>query len=235
MNFTTTRKKLVKLLIIVALCLICLSILAIISTYVFGHGNIYGLIPLFELDSEANFPTIFSTILLVTSSFLFYFLSKQVQVDGSKASRKFKFMSALLAFIALDEISSIHELLTEPLKALGNFDGIFFHSWIVVFIPLLLLLSIYLFRFIISQPKEFRNGLILAAFIYISGALGMEMIEGLFASTHGRINLLTAVLTNIEESLEIFGTIILINTLLKFILLKEHAHEIRILLLIEEK
>jgi hypothetical protein len=209
--------------------------LTIISTFVFGRGNIYGLIPLFSLDREANIPTIFSTLLLASSSFLFYYLGRQVQSDDIKASKKFKFMSFLLAFVALDEISSIHELLTEPLKALGDFDGIFFHSWVIVFIPLLLIIFIYLFRFILSQPKEFRNGLILAACIYVSGALGMEMIEGFFSSTHGRMTLLTAILSNIEEGLEIFGTIVLINTLVKFAILKDKTKELRLSLFIEEK
>ncbi len=74
MNFTITRKNIIKLLVVIAICLIGLSLLTIISTFVFGRGNIYGLIPLFSLDREANIPTIFSTLLLASSfvSFLLF-------------------------------------------------------------------------------------------------------------------------------------------------------------------
>ncbi|MBC8452436.1 MAG: hypothetical protein H8D65_01105 [Spirochaetes bacterium] len=236
MNTTLTRKAIVRRLLIIAVCLIGLSVLTIISTYGFGRGNIYGLIPLFNLDGEKNFPTIYSTVLLAASAFLFFFLSKQARTEDIRSSRKFKFLGGVMAFVALDEISSIHELLTTPVKELGNFDGVFFHSWVIVFIPLLLLLFLYLFKFIFSQPKEFRNGLILAAFLYVSGALGLEMVEGFFSSSTGsRITLTTAVLANIEESLEIFGIIILINSLLKFAAINERTHRIQLIFNIEEE
>lgn len=235
MIFTLIRKKIIKQLVIIALVLIGLSLLTLIPTFVFGHGNIFGLIPLFKLDSEANFPTLYSTALLSASAFLFYVLSKQEETVEKKASKKFKLMSAVMAFIALDEISSIHELLTEPLLLIGDFDGVFFHAWVIAAIPLLIILFFYLFRFLLSQPKEFRNGLISAAFIYISGALGMEMLEGYFASIQGRMTILSAVFANIEESFEIFGLIVLINTLLKFALKKENLQYMQFSIHIKER
>lgn len=234
MNFTLTRKKIINQLVTIALCLIGLSLLTLIPTFVFGHGNIFGLIPLFKLDSEANFPTIYSTALLGASAFLFYVLSKKEETVEKKASKKFKVLSVVLAYVALDEISSIHELLTEPLLLIGDFDGIFFHAWVVVAIPLLIFLFFYLIRFLLSRPKELRNGMILAAFIYISGALGLEMLEGYYASIQGRMNILSAVLANIEESLEIFGVIVLINAQLKFVLKKEKLQYMQFSIQIKE-
>ncbi len=217
MVISINRTPAVRTLIVISGILIGLNLLTIVSTYVFGYGRIYGLIPLLSLDKENNIPTTYAFILLVISGLLFLLIANIKRLERDASARKFRFLGFLFLYIAVDEISSLHELLTEPLKDLWHFEGIFYHAWIVVVIPLLVLLTVYLWRFYFALPKEFRIRLAAAAVIFLSGALGFEILEGLYASNHGRLNAVNALLATVEESLELFGVIILIDSLLRFI------------------
>ncbi len=218
MIITIDRARTVKTLTAITGILIGLSLLTVVSTYVFGHGRIYGLIPLLNLDKECNIPTMFSFVMLVISGLLFLLIAAMKKLEGDASVRKFRFLGFLFFYIAVDEIASIHELLSEPMKDIWQFEsGIFYHAWIVVVIPLLLLLVLYLWRFYFALPKEFKIRLAAAALVFLAGALGFEILEGLYAANHGRLNAVNALLSTVEESLELFGVIILIDSLLRYI------------------
>jgi hypothetical protein len=75
-------------------------------------------------------------------------------------------------------------------------------------------------------PAQTRRAFVLAGAIYIGGALGMEMIDGLYASLYGEKNLTYAFLTTIEETLEMLGIVVFLHTLLTY--LKRYVTTIRI-------
>ena len=55
----------------VILCLLLAHIAGQVSVYYFGFNGDTRLVGLFDLDSEGNIPTLFSTIILLTASLLF--------------------------------------------------------------------------------------------------------------------------------------------------------------------
>lgn len=217
------RKKVVGGLVTFSLVLIALSILANILTYVFGHGFLYGLIPEFNLDKENNIPTIFISLLLAGAAFLFWIVGKDAQNRLEPYHRRYGVITGVLVFMALDEMSSLHELLINPLQATGLFSGAFHFSWVVVYIPLLLLFGLWMLRFYLSLSRDMKLGLFLAAVVYVGGALGIEMVGGMIASSRGEANLLYGLTTTLEESFELFGLLLLWNTLLKRIAGSEAA------------
>jgi hypothetical protein len=67
-------------------------------------------------------------------------------------------------------------------------------------------------------PRKTRRSLILAAVIYVSGALSLEMLSGSLVKWHGtRKNIPVAVLSTLEELLEMIGVVVLIAALLAYI------------------
>ena len=56
----------------------------------------------------------------------------------------------------------------------------------------------------------------MSAIIYIGGAIGIEMIGGYYMSKHQALDFNYMLITSIEETLEIIGIIVLIDTLLKY-------------------
>jgi hypothetical protein len=74
---------------------------------------------------------------------------------------------------------------------------------------------VYFMKFFLRKPRSVQLGLFFAGFLYVGGALGIEMLGGAYASAFGELNLTYGLITCVEEACELFGLIILNNTLLK--------------------
>ena len=75
-------------------------------------------------------------------------------------------------------------------------------------------------------PKTTRINFIIAAIIYITGLIGIEMLGGQYHELHGRENLTYSMISTLEESLEMLGLILFIRALLDY--LSTHFSEISI-------
>ncbi len=196
--------------------------------YLAGYNYVYGLIPLFNIDTEQNIPTFFSSSLLLFATILLGVIAvlKKNQMD-SYASYwtvlSFGFLS-----MAIDEASSIHELLIDPIRQLlGNGNlGIFHFAWVIPFIALVFVLAIFFFRFLLHLPLKTRIAFIIAAALYIAGVLGYELIGGRYLEQYGE-NLTYSMLTTFEESLEMTGTVLFDWALLIYISNTYKAIQIR--------
>jgi hypothetical protein len=62
--------------------------------------------------------------------------------------------------------------------------------------------------------------------VYITGALGVEALGGMYAEVHGRRNLAYGAITTVEETLEMVGMSIAILGLLEY--LRDHVGRIRL-------
>ena len=218
-----------RIFIVSTLILIILSVLTKISTFVLGHGNLLGLIPKFDMDKEANIPTLFNSLLLAISGVLFFIQRNSKKLDDQFHEQKRLFiLGVVFIYMALDEITSLHELLINPLREIFDFSGAFHFSWVVVGLLVVALFLVYFIPFFLKKPRAVQIGLFLAGFLYVGGALGIEMIGGAYASTYGELNLSYGLITTLEESFELFGLIVLVNTLLKELIQHEGLASLRI-------
>ena len=64
-------------LLYIILVLLFANVVGILAKYYFGHGRIYGLVPLFDFDTEKNIPTLYSSFLLITISILLSFIASK--------------------------------------------------------------------------------------------------------------------------------------------------------------
>jgi hypothetical protein len=64
-----------------------------------------------------------------------------------------------------------------------------------------------------------------AATLFIGGALGFELVGGRWVELHGKENLTCSMIATVEESLEMAGVIVFIYALLKYI--AENYNEVR--------
>jgi len=123
--------------------------------------------------------------------------------------------------MSIDEIIGIHELFIIPLRRTFNLSGIFYFSWVILGIAFILIIGIVYLRFLFNLPAKIRNNFILAASLYIGGVIGVELLDGYYAETHGQTNLTYRLMVTLEESLEIFGIIVFIKALLNFMLINK--------------
>ena len=110
-----------------------------------------------------------------------------------------------------------HEGTMRIMRALGEFQGIFYYPWVIPGIVLVLVFVAAYIPFLNKLPRGSRWGFLSAGAIFILGCVGFEMIGGHYVTSHGQENLTYAMIANIEELLEMMGVAILITVLLSHI------------------
>jgi len=215
----------VRVLVAIALFLVLASTAGQLSGYLFQHGNVFGLVPLFFLDREDNIPTFFSTLLLLFSSVLLALIALLKRKEGYASH--WAMLSFGFFFMSFDEAFEVHERLIIPVWDLlkdFNYNFLYF-AWVVPGVALVVVLALVFRRFLGQLAVTTRVRFLIAGFVYLGGAIGVEMIGGRHAALYGHKNLTYSMIATVEESLEIAGLIIFIWALLEYF--REYYSEVR--------
>lgn len=167
---------------------------------------------LFDFDNEKNVPTLFNVFLLLINAYIFYAIFAFEKKRKDTHYNKWLLLSFLLFLMASDEYFMLHEKLVNPVKNYLGTSGIFYFAWVIPMSLVVLIVLIYFFRFFLSLPKKIKTGVATAVVIYLSGAIGFEMIGGWWLTNFGD-GFGYKMITTIEESFEMIGLIYLIKTL----------------------
>lgn len=170
----------------------------------------------FNFDQESNFPSLYSALALGFCSYLLGIITVLRKAKRGRYTKHWKALSIIFLFLAVDEACSIHELLIPVLRGATNARGIFYFTWVV---PAFFLLLIFLFafrKFILNLPSKTKILFLSSGVIYVTGALGMELVGGYIADNIG-YNAFYGIASTIEELLEMIGIVIFINGLLSYI------------------
>jgi hypothetical protein len=209
--------KVCRILIAVSLFLLFAHAAGIFSKFVFGKYYIFGLVPLFDFDMEKNVPTLFSVCLLMLNAALF-----AVVWDGGRErkenNRTWLLLCAVFSFLAIDELSSVHEHLSVAISQRYEATGIFHFVWVVPYGVAVLVVGFAVLPTIWRLSKQIRSWFFLSGAVYVGGALGLEMAGGkYFEISKKTLDLPYVLITTVEESMEIAGLVILAYALLKLI------------------
>ena len=201
--------KVVRILVVVAVLLLVANLVNFWMIYVLGYTDVYRLAELFDFDTEQNVPTYYSGCLFLLNVLLLLSV-RQAARTLSKPNVIWLMLAALFLFLGFDELFAVHERLGRPVREAWNLSGIFFFAWVLPYGAAVLLLAMLFLPvwWRLNQRSRFWFGM--SAATYLAGALGMEMIGGLYRQP----DLLFVSLATIEESLELAGLIMLTYSLL---------------------
>lgn len=185
-------------------------------------------LPMINLDGEQNLPALFSTGLLLCASLLLALVAMLERGCKAPDASKWAILACGFLVMGMDEALSIHEKAIEPLRALlgGENLGIFFFAWVIPGIALVAVLGVFFLPFLFRLPRRTAIAFAVSAAIYLSGALGIELVEGWWREEHGHRNLAYHAMVSLEEGMEMIGVIGFIHALLAYIAMR-HG-EIRI-------
>ncbi|HLV02520.1 MAG TPA: hypothetical protein VKZ59_14715 [Acidobacteriota bacterium] len=216
-RITVSVARITALLTVIAILLVLASIAGQLIFHLTTHDTAFGMIRLFNVDTENNVPTYFSALLLLTSALLIGIIAVLERRDSSDFFYWIG-LSAGFVLMAADEALSFHEKLISPVQNLLAWErlGIFYFAWIVPGIILVLLLGLVFLRFWWRLPPATRFNFLVAGLFYLGGAIGIEAFGGWYAETFGG-DLLYSMIATLEESLEMTGSILFIRALLLFI------------------
>ncbi|MBP7509099.1 MAG: hypothetical protein KA807_14900 [Prolixibacteraceae bacterium] len=156
---------------------------------------------MFDLEQEANIPTWFTSLLLLSvsiSSFANYILS-HVAKTVSNLNFFWIVLSSIFMLLSLDESSGIHELFGAEFKI----------KWIWIYGPLAVFFLFYFATFLEfkSKNKELVNFILGGFTVYILGGLSSEIFDSYLY--------LDKFKNAIEEGFEMIGALIILTGCLK--------------------
>jgi hypothetical protein len=216
-------------LLAVAILLIVAHVAGAVSSHVFHHDYVFGLVATFDLNVENNVPTFFSAFNLVTSALLLAVVASQSRAE--RYSAHWRWLAVLFAFLAVDEDASLHEMLIGPVRELLPVSGPLFFAWIVPYGLAVLAIGLLYLPFVRSLPARTRVLFIAAGSLYLAGALGIESVGGWYFSHHGETeDLRYSLLVAAEEFAEMSGIILFIYALLDYLRQRLSGEPLRIFL-----
>lgn len=168
-------------------------------------GAIAALLPRFSLSSEANVPTWFSSVLLAGCAVAAGAIASRAQAWR----RHWWGICVALAYVSLDETAELHENLG------GHFDlhGLLYFDWVIWAALAVAILAVIYWPFLRALSSPTRERLILAAVIYVGGALVMELPLGWWTDRFGPDTLGYALIDWVEETMEMVGAALALHAL----------------------
>lgn len=168
-----------------------------------------------SLGVEFNLPTWFSSILWGLFGLVAWYLST---VDAGR--RPSWLIVAAVGWVAsIDEALMLHDRLSRPGSAIEEVLGIDLDgaTWVLVGIVVVGAVAALLARFVLSLPSKPRRDLIVGGGLFLTGAVGFEVISSLAFEATGTVNWLFMVTMHIEEFLEFAGVIVATRGLLRLL------------------
>ncbi|MEG4496038.1 hypothetical protein QUB05_21340 [Microcoleus sp. F10-C6] len=175
-------------------------------------------ISLFNLDSEINYPSWYSSFTLLFCGILLGIIAAAKKKQGDRYFGHWKTLAFMFVLFSVDEILSLHEILIiNDLREALHLGGFFYFIWVIPGAIFVAFTALAYLKFLLHLPRKTRDFFLLAGTIYVGGALGMEMVCGYYADAVGQRKLIYGLLASVEEILEMVGVIVFIYALLSYI------------------
>jgi hypothetical protein len=178
------RQIAVAFLVVAAVLTVINSILLFFYFYL-GDDELFGLIDFFDFDIEGNIPTLYSAVSLLFCSVL---LALTTHVNWRRPDGKRFYwlgLTVLFLLLAIDEGTAIHEEISTFLERYMDARGAFYFLWVVPYGIATGILAVAYFRFVWQLPKNTRTRFVMAGAIFLTGALGVEMLSARKADLNG--------------------------------------------------
>lgn len=217
MKNVISANKVFKLLLFIIFLLTCAHITVQVLRFTTGHDVMFGLIPMFDMNRESNIPTLYSGQALFLASLLLYFITRVCKEKKMPYAKHWYGLAFVFIFLGVDEMASIHELLTKPLREAFNTSGVLYYAWVIPYALIICLLAVIYIRFLINLPRHICIGFVISGIIFIFGAVGLELIGGKLFMISGDQSILYTLTATFEEMLEMSGIALFVKYILQYL------------------
>lgn len=217
LRFSLSPGRLTRFLLIFIFSLVAFSFFLKFSAYFLPDYPLRDtLISLFDINEEQNIPAFYSWSALLFSAMLLAVIARVKKIVGDRYVTYWRALSIIFVYLSLDEAMSLHERFVDPWRARFNTGGVLYYAWVIPASILVVIFGLTFIRFLLALPPKTKRLFVIAATVYVAGALGLEMVAGVYAEVHGSDNITIAALTSIEEFMEMSGIVIFIYALLTY-------------------
>lgn len=177
-----------------------------------------------DLGFEPSLPAFYSALALLGASALLALIAFGEKRQNGACFWHWAILSALFFGMSLDESIMLHELFVNTLRDRFDLHGALYFSWVIPGALTVLVVGLSYLRFLFRLDKRTRLLFIIAATLFVGGALGMEMVAGVLVEHHnhgvddtglGATSHIAA--QTVEETCEMLGIVVFIYALLCYI------------------
>ena len=160
---------------------------------------------LFDLDQENNLPTWFSGALLGATAALLGLRAARARIERRGWAGHWTALAVGFVLLSLDEVAGVHESINSAIVI----------PWAIPAAAGVAVLGTAFVPFLLALPRRTSGLFLLAAALYVGGALGVELVGNEMVGNKMRDTLQYKLATAVEESLEMAGAILFLSALLR--------------------
>ncbi|HVK71731.1 MAG TPA: hypothetical protein VM734_00365 [Kofleriaceae bacterium] len=157
---------------------------------------------LLSLSYEQNLPTWYASSLLLACAALLAAIADDAGARRRRFHRHWWVLAAGFAAMSLDEVSELHERLGGLIAPASD---VLYFDWVIPAGVAVAAIAIAFVPFLRALPPRRRRDVLLAAALYLGGALAMELPLGWWTARHGDGGGGYALIDWVEETLELAG------------------------------
>lgn len=215
MTITLNPNKLVLALSLCALVLVSVHSIVLGIYFYINDSDVFDFVRLIDLDYEGNLPTLFSSLIFLLNGLLLYVIYQSARQSKQLFAYYWLGLAVVFTFLGVDEGTRLHEEIGDLMEHVVEAKGLLYFPWVIPYSIAFLVAMVIYFRFYLSLERKLQIRLFLCAVIFLSGAVGLEILSAREADISGTSSLTYSILYTIEESMEMAGLILLIDTLIR--------------------
>jgi hypothetical protein len=181
-----------------------------------AYGRTFGLY-FFSMVRERSVPAFYSSALMLACSLFLAAIAVMLRRRHKAGFLHWVGLSILFVYLSIDEYIGIHEKMSAPVREALNTASFLELAWVIPYALFILILLLIYFRFLIKLPRRIRVMVVIAAIIYITGAIGLELLSGQMDAAYGRGSFEYIAAITAEETFEIAGLLIFLHALMTYI------------------
>lgn len=173
---------------------------ALVARHAFGITEVGAVL---GLRNEQSLGTWVNTLLLAVAGAAAALNGAVAARLGGQWVRNWWLLGGVLALLSIDEVVGVHDRAMLPLREALTASGVLYYAWIVPAMAVTLVFLLLQVRFLRALGRPTGLGLFLAGAVFVGGAVGLEMVEGLLAEAGQAASLAYDVAVLVEETAEI--------------------------------
>ena len=199
-----------------------------IATYHYGHPGVLGLVSLFDLDSETNIPSWYSSSALLMCGVVLALIAAVRRRQEDRFLTHWTVLAVGFVYLSADETAGIHEVIGPMFAGIGRwltrhasqhfaFLGAFpVYTWVLPACITVLLVGLWYVRFLLALPRRFGILFFLSAAIFLGGSIGMEVVGARHVLYYGQHDPMYGAMVALEETMEMSGIALFLVSLLAY-------------------
>ncbi len=217
MEITIQPKRVALAFFWVVMALTLIHSIVLFFYFYLPDDEVFGLVDLFDFDIEGNIPTLYSSVAILFCAALLAIIARSNWKKRDQWRMYWLGLAVMFLFLAVDEGVALHEYLSNIFEEFMEAEGLLYFLWVVPYGIATVIVGLIYLRFVLHLPQSTKRLFIAAGLIFLTGAVGIEMLSAQEVDRHSTYTITYCLLYTVEEVFEMLGIVLFIYALLSYI------------------